>query len=196
MMLYPFSRLFPPARLRPFCAPAARKKRRGFNLIESAIVLGVVGLVIGGIWVAAASVKERLRQSETTRIVVTAIDRMRAVLRDVPAYTYADSYSLTDLAIASDAFPSNAQTPYGELRAEYETDYEGRSFSVKIYGISPEACIRILSVIAGGASSGNLDRVIVFPTYPGFFTSFPIPMDQLVSQCKITNGSITITSKY
>lgn len=34
-------------------------KRRGFNLIESAIVLGVVGLVIGGIWVAASAVKHR-----------------------------------------------------------------------------------------------------------------------------------------
>jgi prepilin-type N-terminal cleavage/methylation domain-containing protein len=44
-MLYPFSRLFSPARSRPLCAAEARKKRRGFNLIESAIVLGVVGLL-------------------------------------------------------------------------------------------------------------------------------------------------------
>ena len=194
-MLYPFSRLSRPTRSPASCGPAARKKK-GFNLIEAAVVLGVVGLVIGGIWVAAASVKERLRQTETTRIVVTAIDRMRAVLRDVPAYTYSDSYSLTNLAIASEAFPSNGRTPYGDMVAEYETDYNGRSFSVAIYDIPPEACIRILIAIAGGASSDNLNRVIVFPTYPGFFTSFPIPMDQLVSQCKITDGSILITSKY
>ena len=31
------------------------RTRNAFNLIESAIVLGVVGLIIGGIWVAAAS---------------------------------------------------------------------------------------------------------------------------------------------
>lgn len=31
--------------------------RKGFNLIESAIVLGVVGFVIGGIWTAASSVR-------------------------------------------------------------------------------------------------------------------------------------------
>lgn len=31
--------------------------RRGFNLIEAAIVLGVIGLVIGGIWVAASAVQ-------------------------------------------------------------------------------------------------------------------------------------------
>lgn len=34
-------------------------KRCGFNLIESAIVLGVVGLVVAGIWVAAAALSER-----------------------------------------------------------------------------------------------------------------------------------------
>ncbi len=30
--------------------------RKGFNLVEAAIVLGVIGLVIGGIWVAASAV--------------------------------------------------------------------------------------------------------------------------------------------
>lgn len=35
----------------------------GFSLIEAAIVLGVVGLVIGGIWVAAAAVSENHKQT-------------------------------------------------------------------------------------------------------------------------------------
>ncbi len=30
--------------------------RHGFNLVEAAIVLGVVGLVIGGVWVAASAI--------------------------------------------------------------------------------------------------------------------------------------------
>jgi prepilin-type N-terminal cleavage/methylation domain-containing protein len=44
--------------LPPPPAMTRRKKHRGFNLIESAIVLGVVGLLIGGIWVAASAVSE------------------------------------------------------------------------------------------------------------------------------------------
>lgn len=36
-----------------------RHNRRGFNLVEAAIVLGVVGLVIGGIWVVASSVSTK-----------------------------------------------------------------------------------------------------------------------------------------
>ena len=39
----------------------ARRAKRGFNLIEAAIVLGVVGLVIGSIWVGARDVSQRNR---------------------------------------------------------------------------------------------------------------------------------------
>lgn len=39
-------------------------QRRGFNLIEAAVVLGVIGLVIGGIWVAAAAVRAENRRLE------------------------------------------------------------------------------------------------------------------------------------
>ncbi len=50
--------------------PPALKQQRGraqraFNLIEAAIVLGVVGLVIGGIWVAAAKVNDSIKWSQT-----------------------------------------------------------------------------------------------------------------------------------
>lgn len=41
--------------------------KRGFNLIEAAIVLGVIGLVIGGIWVAASAVRDNLRLNDITK---------------------------------------------------------------------------------------------------------------------------------
>jgi len=41
-------------------APSDLPRQSGFNLIEAAIVLGVVGLVIGGIWIAAASVSMKM----------------------------------------------------------------------------------------------------------------------------------------
>ena len=57
----------------------ARKKHRGFNLIEAAIVLGVVGLVIGGIWVAAASVIQNQRVNKT----VAAFGQIYAGVRNL-----------------------------------------------------------------------------------------------------------------
>ncbi len=35
--------------------------RQGFSLVEAAIVLGVVGLVIGGIWTAASTVRQNMQ---------------------------------------------------------------------------------------------------------------------------------------
>lgn len=42
-------------------------QRRGFNLIEAAIVLAVVGLVIGGIWVAASAVTDHMKWVNTQK---------------------------------------------------------------------------------------------------------------------------------
>ena len=40
------------------------RQRSGFSLIEAAIVLGRAGLVIGGIWIAAATVTERMKLNQ------------------------------------------------------------------------------------------------------------------------------------
>lgn len=62
-MLYPFFPALSP------CSPAsggpALRRKRGFNLIESAVVLGVVGLVIGGIWVASSAMIENHKVNKT-----------------------------------------------------------------------------------------------------------------------------------
>ncbi len=47
-----------------------KSAQRGFNLVEAAIVLGIVGLVIGGIWVAASAINFRQSVSTLTSFVV------------------------------------------------------------------------------------------------------------------------------
>lgn len=54
-------------RLHPKSRP---RSKRGFNLIEAAIVLGVVGLVIGGLWVAAAKVRENMFVSDIKTFIL------------------------------------------------------------------------------------------------------------------------------
>lgn len=51
--------------------------RRGFNLIEAAIVLGVIGLVIGGIWVAAAAVQANLRKADASKGLIQIVQNVR-----------------------------------------------------------------------------------------------------------------------
>ncbi len=50
------------------------RNRSGFNLVEAAIVLGVIGLVIGGIWVTAAALTERNRQNQYYLGLMASID--------------------------------------------------------------------------------------------------------------------------
>lgn len=63
---------------------AHRVRLRGFSLIESAIVLGIVGLVIGGIWVAAASVIESRRQTRFLEQIPTIILNLQKLYKNMP----------------------------------------------------------------------------------------------------------------
>ncbi len=52
---------------------------RGFTLTEIAIVLGIVGLILGAIWVAAAAVYNNLRTSKATTELLTITQNVRAM---------------------------------------------------------------------------------------------------------------------
>lgn len=71
-------------------------KRRGFNLVEAAIVLGVVGLVIGGIWVAAAEVQKNRKLSVAATSIGQAVEAIRSVFKNMPVTDNApiDIYSI------------------------------------------------------------------------------------------------------
>jgi hypothetical protein len=56
-------------------------RRRGFNLIEAAIVLGVIGLVIGGIWVAAAAVTENRRKGQMYAATIATVEFFSSTFR-------------------------------------------------------------------------------------------------------------------
>lgn len=53
-----------------------QSKQRGFSLVEAAIVLGVVGLVLGGIWWAASAVRDELRIRETQKGIISICDKI------------------------------------------------------------------------------------------------------------------------
>ena len=98
----------------------AHKTRMGFNLIEAAIVLAVVGGVIGGIWVSAAAVYENYKVTkiyETTTQIVGKFENLYSRMPLQPEGTWT---TITNVMIATNAIPKDlvtssvaAETPWG-----------------------------------------------------------------------------------
>jgi prepilin-type N-terminal cleavage/methylation domain-containing protein len=53
-------------------------ERRGLNLIELAIVMAVVGLIIGGIYIAASSVYRNVRESTTQEDILQIVQNTKS----------------------------------------------------------------------------------------------------------------------
>jgi len=56
-----------------------RKTKRGFTLTEIAIVLGIIGLILGAIWVAAAAVYNNMRVSSVNRQLLQITQAVRSL---------------------------------------------------------------------------------------------------------------------
>lgn len=85
------------------------QKNRAFSLIESAIVLGVVGLIIGGIWLAASTVQENLRISKTVEgILFIAMRAQETMPRSEGTASWRD---ITTAAIAMGMVPQFSDYP-------------------------------------------------------------------------------------
>jgi hypothetical protein len=108
----------------------AARVQQGFNLIEAAIVLGVVGLVIGGIWVAAAQVQENLRISKFSGQLVSIQSSVRQLFYRKGPIPSGEVSSLIAAGIFPADMVSNSQvySPWGgqlmNLLGASSDDYE------------------------------------------------------------------------
>lgn len=118
---------------------------RGFSLIEAAIVLGVVGLVIGGIWVAAASVSAQHRASVLAGDISKIVANTRSL---IPLQSYPTTNTGIPIAAilsVENIFPTdytgsgNLVTSPGGVRMGLSLSYSaslGPVFLVIIYGVA------------------------------------------------------------
>ncbi len=117
--------------------------RRGFNLVEAAVVLGIIGLVIGGIWVAASSITQNMRINETAMGILTTINNSRKLF-PLAAYPTSNGDSVqigTTLNAANgyppgfSAFGNHAISPLGaRIEAALACYADCPKLGVKFYG--------------------------------------------------------------
>lgn len=79
--------------------------RRGFALTEIAIVLGIIGLILGAIWVAAADVyRTKLIDDEVTDLTII-VQNIRSLYAMQPAFAETTYTDITLNLVAEGVFP-------------------------------------------------------------------------------------------
>jgi len=147
---------------RPF-----HSSRSGFSLIEAAIVLGVVGLVIGGIWAAASSISRNMRKNEALSGIMQIMNRIKNLPPDGSQYiaTAIDCPKGWPYASGTCGFPSNGNARLLARRgsAAQVAGYAGYFFTLDLYfnPYDPQFCGDLVNYYSGMYEKTGLDRIEV-----------------------------------
>ncbi len=126
---------------------------RGFNLVEAAIVLGVVGLVIGGIWVAAVSVQQNMKLNQAVTGTLTVVQNARRIFPpELAPGNHTLTGDLTTMLLSGvDGFKvtgvvamhpiGTAQDGWNPLIIEIQPSFVGLTF----YSLNKSMCINLIS---------------------------------------------------
>jgi len=148
-----------------------KTNKRGFNLIEAAIVLGIVGLVLGGIWIAASSVMERQRESRALSDLSIAIQNINNVYKGYGGNGMLSS--LTGIFPADIVSGDHASGPWAN--SYYEVIMYPNYYFILAY-IPPQSCLsfapKMASVFRNNAYT-EYNGSIVFNTYEDDDVSTP-----------------------
>ncbi len=179
------------------------KRQRGFNLIEAAIVLGVVGLVIGGIWVAAAAVQENMRNGDASKGLIQIVQNVRNLYY---GQTPTATATITTDLISANAIPanfiSNSTTAINPWNGSVAVRITGASaaaydqIQIDYVSVPKSSCIALTSQNTNISTGTGLASIIIDATTGGTdatITTFPLTPTTAAADCGSTN---TITWKF
>jgi prepilin-type N-terminal cleavage/methylation domain-containing protein len=156
-------------------APAQKRleqRKKGFTLTEIAIVLGIMGLVLGAIWVAASGVYSNQKVTKANTELMAVVQGIRSLYATQNQVAAAAGTDLTTALIRSGVFPSdtlstgNPQTAVAPGQAPWTNGTiwvysstvanAGDAFQVQFNGIPQTACINLLTAAAGAGRDQSL----------------------------------------
>ena len=194
-------------------AVAHKTLKRGFSLIEAAIVLGVVGAVIGTIWVSAANMYESYKVNKTAEDIFTIARNIQNLISFRDAESIGDGINITFTAWEAGVYPKdwiNRTTHidsifWGETRIfVYKTDPR---FYIFLNSVNRSSCIKMIIKIssigsmAGSRGSGAHGRnalgyLEVNGSSNWNTTNFPVSTDTAVIACNQENNDMQFGFGY
>ncbi len=159
-----------------------RPSRRGFSLIEIAIVLGIVGLVVAGIWVAAAALNENRRIQETSSFLLRVSQEASS---KIPGSVYGGTGSsdasqlLNQMKIIPENWQLSAtalQDPWGNaVAADVKGDPPApRVIAIGISQLTEAQCRKLVSAVTSRFRDNSQLVIVEISASDGAdVTSFP-----------------------
>jgi type II secretory pathway pseudopilin PulG len=185
-------------------APSASQRKinseAGFNLIEAAIVLGIVGIIVGGIWVAASAAYNNMKLRDATSQILVIGQNLRSLLGNNPNDT---SLLATATAVQMGLAPSNMIGPGNTLRSPWNTGVtidraSGDNYVSIVYADLPsEACSGLLGRLSNSGASSGIRTIVVGTGTPVYTTvgtqDLSIDVADLASCSGAATQDVTVT---
>jgi len=140
----------------------SRTKKRGFTLTEIAIVLGIVGLILGAIWVAAAAVYNNLRTAHANTEVLQIAQAVRALYATSNMIGAGAAADQTPALITAGVTPKDLGTvaplinPWPNGNTAVWSNAVGDGFEIIMTGVPQSACINLLVSVGGATADPGL----------------------------------------
>src|ERR1700677_388286 len=97
-----------------FMSPArSEKRKKGFTLTEIAIVLGIIGLILGAIWTAAAAVYNNQRIAHANTAILQTAQGVRSLYANATSTGYATATDVTTMLAGANVLPSDLSSGIG-----------------------------------------------------------------------------------
>ena len=184
------------------------KRRAGFSLTEFAIVLGIMGIVLGALWGVVALVHENIKRHQTAEQMVLTINNIRGFYssrtRIATPGGATDYDSVTQYLLGQNVFPTEmlrdrtaatlvADHPWGSEAADGSSLDDGgvrvgapapmnaaEFFSVQFLGLKYSSCVALADRLTGSDMPLGLEEVVINGTS---HTAFPVSPDAATAEC-------------
>lgn len=185
------------------------RSRAAFTLTEIAIVLALIGIIIGAIWVAAGSVFTANKANQAVQDITTIATNIRQTYLAANSFSVAGDQTANLLA-AGGIFPAdllvgNPATSVqdqwnGAVKVTFNPSGNNRVFRVSFLATPADACVRIASQLA---RMGTSDAPINLITNSATVTAIPntganvgLSMGTIQTECALNTGTATDSTEF
>jgi prepilin-type N-terminal cleavage/methylation domain-containing protein len=183
-----------------------RDCRKGFTLVEIAIVLGIFALIMAGIWMVVAVVGENTRSYEASRQLQAMVQGIRQIEQRITGYTPTSiGNAITDRLDSQGAFPpemrmqasvtNNLNHPWaGDGNAVHVFARSPSEFGIQFTKLPKKACITLATKMSGSELSG-LQSLNVNGNVTNI-TNLPLTLISATSRCTQNDSTNTIEWRF